>query len=99
MTAYLEETGDGWLRLRGSLDFHAVAGLETGSDKLLHRASSLTIDLADVRYSDSSGVALLVRWLGLARDRGQVLTFTNVPPQMQCIIRVCALEGLLPIDQ
>ena len=98
MTAYLEECDDGRLLLKGSLDFHSVVGLEDAGLTLLDRRTDSHIDLAGVSYSDSSGVALLVRWLGQARARGRQLRFSNVPPQMQCIVRVCALEGLLPID-
>jgi len=98
MTAYLEECDDGRVLLRGSLDFHTVVGLEQAANGLLERRENLCIDLAGVRYSDSSGVALLVRWLGQAQALDRQLRFIHIPAQMQCIIRVCALEGLLSLD-
>jgi len=41
---------------------------------------------------------LLVRWLGQAQALDRQLRFIHIPAQMQCIIRVCALEGLLSLD-
>ena len=94
-TATAERVGD-TLRVRGDLGFDSVAELWARAETPLLDESVLRIDLGGVRRSNSAGVALLVEWLREARQRQQVLLFTNVPAQMRAIIEVVDLETLLP---
>ena len=60
--------------------------------------SEAHIDLAGVTRSDSTGLALLVEWLRLAKAGDIRLHFHNLPPQLQAIARVSDLLPLLPLD-
>lgn len=92
MAARLEEQGEGAFALRGALDFASVAALWKQVQERFPERLPARIDLAGVARSDSSGVALLLAWQRLARQRRQRLHFVNMPPQMQAIVRVAALQ-------
>ncbi len=96
MAATLQDRGGGEFAIEGDLDFQSVAALWQQARRSFRQQPALRIDLAGVNHSDSSGVALLVDWLRQARERGQDLQFVNIPAQMQAIVRVAGLDGLLP---
>ena len=96
-TATVHGTDD-TLYIAGELDFTSVAQLCQAGCQLLQSAQSISrVDLSGVRYANSAGVALLVEWLATAQRAGHSLTFTNLPAQMRSIIRVAALESILPL--
>lgn len=94
--ATAERVGD-ILRIQGELNFDSVAELWTTTRTSLQAEPFLRIDLSGVRHADSAGVALLVEWLRLVRSHRHELVFTNIPAQMQAIIRVVDLETTLPV--
>ena len=67
MAAQLEKAGDGDFVLRGELNVDSVTALWQESIERFRGLSRLSVDLAGVRRSDSSGVALLVEWLRQAK--------------------------------
>jgi phospholipid transport system transporter-binding protein len=83
--------------MHGDLDVQSVTAVWDTILQLPTEPSQLHIDLASIQRSDSSGVALLVEWLRLARRHGQEIRFINAPEQMQAIIRVAELDRLLPL--
>jgi phospholipid transport system transporter-binding protein len=99
LAAELEQIGEGLLAIRGDLDFHSVTIIWDAILKLSPAPVPLDVDLANVHRSDSSGVALLVEWLRLARNRQQRIRFVNTPEQMRAIISVAELDNLLPLDK
>ncbi len=98
MAARLVSRGQSDFSLEGALDFDSVAALWEEARVLFREQIPARIDLADVERSDSSGVALLVDWLGQARADGQAIEFVNVPAQMQAIIQIADLDELLPVS-
>jgi N-acetylglucosaminyldiphosphoundecaprenol N-acetyl-beta-D-mannosaminyltransferase len=55
----------------------------------------LTLDMADVRFIDSSGLGLMVRAKKLAWQRGLNLTFRGLQPAVQNVVHVARLEAFL----
>jgi N-acetylglucosaminyldiphosphoundecaprenol N-acetyl-beta-D-mannosaminyltransferase len=55
----------------------------------------LVIDLADVRFMDSTGVGVMVRAKKLAQRERINLTFTNLQPAVQNVIQLARLEEFL----
>jgi ABC-type transporter Mla MlaB component len=56
------------------------------------------IDLAGVTASDSSGLALLIEWLSVAKGASRTLRFENIPSQLQQLARLSEVEELLVPD-
>ena len=53
------------------------------------------IDLAGVTASDSSGLALLIEWLSVAKAAGRALRYDNIPSQLHQLARLSEVEELL----
>ncbi len=83
----------------GRLDFTNTPDLwKKSRDLIASSIAPIYIDLSAVTYSDSSGLALLLSWLSVARKYNKRLYFRQVPQQMLAMIRVVELEKILPIE-
>lgn len=93
----IEETAPEYFILRGELSFSTVMDLLRDSAGLLWRNSSVTLDLTGVTRTDSAGLALLVEWIRIARQRGKSIHFCNIPEQLMAVAQVAGLGELLPV--
>lgn len=94
--ATAERDGD-TLWVQGDLDFDSVAALWNATESLFADDPPARIDLQGVSRANSSGVGLLVAWLGLVQRCQQTVLFVNVPAQMRAIIEVADLDAVLPL--
>jgi phospholipid transport system transporter-binding protein len=93
--ALFEAVADGRSRVVGSLVFATVrALLPAGSDAIDHGRAAV-IDLASVTDSDSSGLALLIEWLSVAKHARRTLRYENVPSQLHQLARLSEVDELL----
>ena len=76
----------------GALTFETVPNLYKESAVWFEGTGNLTLDLAQVTNTDSAGLALLVEWLRRARDAKRSLSFTNIPAQVQTLMRINNLQ-------
>ncbi len=53
------------------------------------------IDLSTVAESDSSGLALLIEWLSIAKNAERPLKYENIPSQIKQLAVLSEVEGLL----
>ena len=82
-------------RIVGALDFATVAALlPIGSDAIVSGKAAV-IDLKGVTHSDSSGLALLIEWLSVARGANRSLRYENVASQLHQLARLSDVDGLL----
>lgn len=86
--------------LSGLLNTFTVPGIWKLSQNILEKDSALllTFNLERVTQSDSSGVALLISWTRMLKQRDQKIRFVALPAQMRAIIRLSELEEILPIS-
>jgi anti-anti-sigma factor len=59
--------------------------------------SHLLIDLQDVTFFDSTGVALLLGSWRRAKRESWELTIVNTPPEARNVLELCGLLELLPL--
>lgn len=82
-------------RVNGVLHFTTVTALlRTGSEAIANGRAAV-IDLAGVKDSDSSGLALLIEWLSIARAERKSLRYENIPVQLHQLARLSDVEELL----
>jgi phospholipid transport system transporter-binding protein len=82
-------------RVIGSLHFTTVSALlPLGVDAVIGGRAAV-IDLAGVTASDSSGLALLIEWLSVAKGASHTLRYDNIPSQLQQLARLSEVEELL----
>ena len=95
-SARLEALGGGRFRVSGTLDAGTVTSLLKQSvDRFFQDASPVLVDLAGVSEGDSAGLALLIEWLRMARQKGQAIRFTNIPAQINALARISEVDELL----
>jgi len=85
------------LALSGVLDFESVCEVDMQGQQWLQRvtASNCNIDLGEVTYSSSAGIALLLGWLRLAQQQKKFLHIKQLPETMAALAKVGGLEDLL----
>lgn len=82
-------------RVVGVLHFTTVTALlHVGSDAIANGRAAI-IDLSGVKDSDSSGLALLIEWLSIARAESRSLRYENIPTQLHQLARLSDVEELL----
>jgi phospholipid transport system transporter-binding protein len=81
--------------VNGSLHFTTVSALLTLGTDAIDSGRAAVIDLAGVTGSDSSGLALLIEWLSVAKGAGRALRYDNIPSQLHQLARLSEVEELL----
>ena len=95
ITAEFEPQEGGRARVNGVLHFTTVTALlRTGSEAIANDGAAV-IDLSGVKDSDSSGLALLIEWLSIARAEHKNLRYENIPAQLHQLARLSDVEELL----
>jgi phospholipid transport system transporter-binding protein len=86
--------------LSGVLNAFTVPVIWELSQNILKKDSAplLTFNLERITQSDSSGVALLISWTRMLKQRNQKVRFVAIPVQMLAIVRLSELEKILPIS-
>jgi phospholipid transport system transporter-binding protein len=81
-------------RVVGSLEFATVAKLLPLGTAAIESGHAAVIDLAGVTDSDSSGLALLIEWLSVAKTSRRSLRYDNMPAQLHQLAGLSEVEGL-----
>jgi phospholipid transport system transporter-binding protein len=93
--AIFESTDGEGARVSGSLNFATVTRLLAEGTSAIHAGRAAVIDLGGVTASDSSGLALLIEWLSVAKEFGHSLRYANVPAQLHQLARLSEVDELL----
>ncbi len=94
--AVLEES-NGLLVLKGTVQFDNVVSLLQQGITFFNKLNDIKVDLKGLSRCDSSGLALLTAWVREARRQNKAIVFIHMPSFMQDILRVCGLDGVLPV--
>ena len=82
-------------KLTGVLHFTTVTELLKAGSEAIANGRAVVIDLSGVKDSDSSGLALLIEWLSIARAASKSLRYENIPTQLHQLARLSDVEELL----
>jgi phospholipid transport system transporter-binding protein len=82
-------------RVNGVLHFTTVTSLLREGSEAIANGRAAVIDLAGVKDSDSSGLALLIEWLSIAHAAQRSLRYENIPVQLHQLARLSDVEELL----
>jgi anti-sigma B factor antagonist len=86
------------LTIKGSIDTYTVRGLYQQLDvAVATRSAKLVLNLADVDFMDSSGLAALVQGMKKCRDRGGDLYLCNLQQPVRMILELTRLDKALEI--
>ena len=95
ITADFEPQAGGRSRVNGVLHFTTVTALLRSGSEAIATDRAAVIDLSGVKDSDSSGLALLIEWLSIARAEHKSLRYENIPAQLHQLARLSDVEELL----
>lgn len=98
MSATIEPTAEGTLRVAGVLDFPTIVGLCEAGTALFRGRSPIRLDLGGVERANSAGLVLLLEWLEWAHRANRELRFVNLPPSLVAIARFTNTAGFLGTD-
>lgn len=82
-------------RVNGVLHFTTVTALLRSGSEAIANGRAAIIDLSGVKDSDSSGLALLIEWLSIAKAESKSLRYENIPSQLHQLARLSDVEELL----
>ncbi|HEX9801827.1 MAG TPA: STAS domain-containing protein [Gammaproteobacteria bacterium] len=92
------QRSNGGFTISGELTFATVTALLEQSRALFSQADeAVEVDLGAVERVDSAGLALLIEWLRLAREKGVDIRFSHLPQQMKAIAAASDLDSILPL--
>jgi phospholipid transport system transporter-binding protein len=95
ISAEFEPLEGGRSRVNGVLHFTTVTALLRSGSEAIANDRAAIIDLSGVKDSDSSGLALLIEWLSIARAERKGLRYESIPVQLQQLARLSDVEELL----
>ena len=93
--AVLVSRGEAGFALEGVLDFDSVASLLAEGERMLTGSGRLDLDLGAVREANSAGLALLLEWLDLARQRRLELRLHNLPDSLKRLAALANVDDFL----
>ncbi len=92
------ETNIMLVRLNGRLDATASPNVKATLRTLLEKNHlNIIVDLEEVPFIDSSGLASLVSGLRLAREKGGNIVLSGLQSQTQIVFRLTMLDRVFPI--
>jgi phospholipid transport system transporter-binding protein len=95
LTATFEVQKDNRSLVNGVLHFSTVTALLRAGTAAIGGGHATVIDLSGVSDSDSSGLALLIEWLSIAKAESRSLKYENIPVQLHQLARLSEVEELL----
>ena len=84
--------------VRGEVDMESSPRLLAEIQHGLKQAPRVVVDLADVAYMDSSGVAVLVQGLRAAKQGKRQFALRRPSARVAAVLELADLQGLFPID-
>lgn len=86
--------------LSGELDHHAAK--EVMEDLQRHmdaaRPHRVTLDLSGLTFTDSSGIAVVLRAWKQAQSLHSPMRIVHIPPQADRVFRAAGLHQIIPFD-
>jgi anti-sigma B factor antagonist len=98
ITSRVEGDQTALLSLAGELDVSNVAEAREAARKLLDDGSSrLVVDLAQVTYTDSSGLGMLVGLLKRLRESGGAMAIAAPVPRVRRVFEITGLTQIFTL--
>jgi anti-sigma B factor antagonist len=100
LTVHSECTGDtsAVVAVAGELDVSTASSLRTELDRLLARSvTTLTLDITDLGFIDSTGLGTIVGALKRARSAGGDVSLRRPAPPIRRVLDLTALTPIIEI--
>jgi len=95
--AVAEEDGHHVVRVTGEVDLDSSPELWTQLQGALRGGRPVKVDLSEVSYIDSSGVAMLIKGLKHASKSGQKYQLVDPSPRVMAVLELAQLPQIFEI--
>jgi anti-sigma B factor antagonist len=85
------------VRVRGEVDLSWSQGLRKTILDALGRARAVGVELSEVSYIDSSGIAALVEGFQSARGKGQRFALVAASASVRAVLELARLDRVFPM--
>jgi anti-anti-sigma factor len=86
------------LELAGDIDLHRSVELRENMLEVMgEKPKTVVINLSQVDFMDSSGLATLVEAMQLSRRYGGLLKLVGVQPRVRSILEISRLDSIFPM--
>jgi len=92
------DISDSTFFLKGHLDFDSVIVLLSQADASIAKMQDCRIDMTEVTYSNSAGVAFLLHLLRTAAKYKIPLSISSIPQNLQDLIKLSGVDELLTVS-
>lgn len=90
----LKKTGQGGFAVIGEIGFSTASRLLAISTQLFDAGADITIDLSGVTRADSAGLAILLEWLDIAKQKNMTVNYRAIPEQILAIARTSGIDEI-----
>jgi ABC-type transporter Mla MlaB component len=94
-TASLALTADNCIKVQGVLNFETVAVLMKEAEQLLKKVDNVCVSFADVKDSNSAGLALLLEMARTMKLKNKSIDFVELPEQILIVARAYGVDSEL----
>lgn len=95
-----QDKGDLTVYLQGEIDHHAARGMMLSLDRevAVRSPRHLTVDMGEVGFMDSSGIAVLLRAFRRMEEGGGTMSARRVPPQAKKVFSAAGLDKIISME-
>lgn len=93
--ASLSVSGDNTINVQGVLNFETVPALAKEAERLFKKMDKVHVSFAEVKDSNSAGLALLLEMARCTKLNNQSINFAELPEQMIIVARAYGLDSEL----
>jgi anti-sigma B factor antagonist len=94
----VEPVGDGVVKVIGELDIRTCERLEHAAGELVDRGGQVVLDLSQLTFCDSTGLAGLVRLHKRAAAAGGSLVLRSPVARVRHLLSLTGLTRLFPVE-
>ena len=94
-----EKDGDALLKVKGEVDLYSSPELRTAILKGVKAKGDLGVDLSEVQYMDSSGVATLVEGLKMASRENRAFVLVAPSEPVMKVLQLARLDSVFDIRE
>jgi anti-sigma B factor antagonist len=86
------------VRLRGELDVATAPEFERALLRLRPQRQRVVLDLAELRFMDSTGLRILLKARRAAAEDGWILVLRSVPPNIRRLLELAGVQDAIPTE-
>lgn len=94
-TASFTVSGDNHIKVQGVLNFETVPALAKEAESLLKKMDNVCVNFAEVKDSNSAGLALLLEMTRTMKLNNKSIDFTDLPEQIVHVARAYGIDSEL----